>query len=207
MKKKKTLGLLVLLLLVGVAGVYVAGSFAKYTSSISKTGNATVAKWNFLVDNDGNAVSMAIELPSTNIDEDTLVDGKIAPGTAGSFDISVSNENTEVGTNYTVTLDSITNKPTNLKFYKTRSGSAGSYTYSNEIVPGDATNGVVMSGTLTPGQTTGADATIYWVWQYEDGVGTALTQNDEYDTEAGEAANSLTVGVTITGTQVQPAAE
>ena len=205
--KKKKLSLFVLLFVIAIAGVFVVGTYAKYTSEINKTGNATVAKWDFVNDNNGNAVSMAIQLPSTDIDEDTLVDGKIAPGTAGSFGVSVVNTNTEVGTNYSVSLDSITNKPTNLKFYKTRSGSAGAYTYSNEIVPGDATNGVVMSGTLTPGDSVGAEATIYWVWEYEIGTGATLTTNDGYDTTDGATANSLTVGVTITGTQVRPAAE
>lgn len=203
--KKKKLGLFVMLFVVAIAGVFVVGTYAKYTSEIKKSGNATVAKWDFVNDNDGNAVSMAIQLPSTNIDANTLVNGKIAPGTAGSFDVTVVNTHTEVGTAYSVSLDSITNKPTNLKFYKTRSGSAGSYTYSDEIVPGNATTGVVISGTLNPNDATGVTQTIYWVWEYEIGTGSTLTANDGNDTTDGTAANTITVGLTITGTQVQPA--
>ena len=48
MKNKKSLLVLVLLLLVGITSGYVASTYAKYTSKIeNNNGTATVAKWAF----------------------------------------------------------------------------------------------------------------------------------------------------------------
>lgn len=192
--KKKKLGLLVLLLMVGIAGVYVAGTYAKYTSEISKGGSAQVAAWNFATDNAGTSLTFGIP---TTADANTLVDNRIAPGTSGSFTINVKNTS-EVGADVTLALQSITGKPTNLKFYKTRTGSAGSYTYSDELTPGDTTNGVV-SGKLAAGTTTDTPVTFYWVWAYE------TTNGDGADTSDGETHANLSVTVKVTGTQIDPA--
>ena len=115
-KKKNAILLLVLLLLVAISASYIAGTYAKYTSEIkNNNGTATVAKWAF--DTDNTAQTLTINLAET-YDESTLVDGKIAPGTQGSFNIALSNENSEVGVDFTIKINSITDKPTNLKFYK-----------------------------------------------------------------------------------------
>ena len=200
MKKKKSLMLIALLLLVGATSGYVASTYAKYTSEITgNNGTATVAKWSF--EDDNTAQTLTINLAET-YDATTLVANKIAPGTAGSFNIALSNENSEVGVDFVVALTSITNKPTNLKFYKTRSGSAGAYTYSNEITPGTTE----ITGQLAAEDSTGLNVPIYWVWAYET---TETATNDPIDTANGEdtsANRTLTIGVTITGTQTPPSA-
>ena len=191
MKNKKSLIVIALLILVGITSGYVASTYAKYTSTISgRNGTATVAKWAFDTDNASTSLTVALD---KTYDASTLVANKIAPGTEGSFDIQVSNANTEVGVNYTIALNSITNLPTNMKFYADRSGSAGAYTYSNEITPGTGT----ITGTLAP-KAAATTKTVYWKWAYE------TTNGDAADTTDGGSANTLTIGVDITGTQVQP---
>ncbi|MBR1748431.1 MAG: hypothetical protein IJ743_01400 [Bacilli bacterium] len=183
-----TLLLILLLLLVGITSGYVAGTYAKYTSEITPTaGTATVAKWNFDVENNGKAVTVDADLTKT-YDANTLVSGKIAPGTEGAFKIELANETSEVGVNYEITIGDITGKPTNLKFYKDAA-------HTQEI---SAVNKV--TGTLN----VGAIATkvdIYWAWEYETD---AIATNDPIDTTDGKAAASLTIPVTIVGTQVRP---
>ncbi len=116
MKNKKSLLVLVLLLLVGITSAYVASTFAKYTSKIeNNNGTATVAKWAFTTDN--SAQTLTVNLDNTP-DPSTLVAGKIAPGTSGSFNIALSNATTETGVDWTISLKNVTNKPTNLKCYK-----------------------------------------------------------------------------------------
>lgn len=172
-KDKKRKGLvIVLLLLFGLTAGYIAATYAKYAGSFNGSGTVTVAKWAFEDDNSDQTFS--IDLDKT-YDADTLVNGKIAPGTSGSFVIELSNENTEVGVDYTITLGNTTNKPTNLTF-----NGGGTYT-----------------GTLTPGET-GKEVTITWEWPYE------TTDGDADDTTDGEAANTMTVNATITGVQVEP---
>lgn len=196
-KKRNAILLLVLLLLVAISVSYIAGTYAKYTSKIEgNNGTATVAKWAF--DTDNTAQTLTINLAGT-YDPTTLVANKIAPGTEGSFNIALVNTNTETGVDWTLALNSITNKPTNIKFYKTRTGSAGSYTYSNEIVPGTGT----VTGQLTAGDSTGLSVPIYWKWAYETD---AIATNDPIDTTDGKAGNTLTISVDITGTQTTPSA-
>ncbi len=189
--KKSAILLMVLLLLIAVTAMYVASTYAKYTSEITgNNGTATVAKWAFTTD---NAVqTLTINLAGT-YDATTLVNNKIAPGTTGSFNIALSNEHSEVGVNFSVKLNSITNKPTNLKFYKDSS-------YTTELTPGTST----ITGQLVAGEKNFEGVPVYWRWEYETD---AIATNDPKDTTDGESANSLTIGVDITGTQVQPGAK
>ena len=172
-KEKKRKGLVIaLLLLFGLTAGHIAATYAKYAGTFNGSGTVTVAKWAF--ESDNSSGNFNIDLDKT-YDADTLVNGKIAPGTSGSFVIELSNANTEVGVDYTITFGSTTNKPTNLTF----------------------NGGGTVTGTLKPGQT-GVTETITWEWPYE------TTNGDADDTTDGEAANTMTVNATITGVQVQP---
>jgi hypothetical protein len=178
--------MMALLIMFGLSFYFVSGTYAKYTAQVSGNATATVAKWNFATDN-------AITSLTINLDEtphaSTLAANKIAPGTSGSFAINLKNTNSEVGANFTLSLGEITDKPTNLKFYKNS-------TYTTEITPGSGT----ITGQLAAGDSTGITVNIYWRWQYE------TTNGDAADTADGIAAKSLTLPVTITGTQVAPSA-
>ena len=184
MKKKKTLGILVLLFMIVIAGAYVVNTFAKYSSTINKSGSVTVASWNFATDNTGDTFTVNI---TPSADASTLVSGKIAPGTEGSFVINVKNTS-EVGANVSVALGSVTGTvPTNMKFYSDSE-------HNTQITPGSFTK----TGVLRAGDSTGLNATIYWVWPYETPSG------DADDTTAGTTPATLSIPVTITGTQVAP---
>ena len=188
MKNKKSLLFAVLLLLVAVTSSYVAGTYAKYTSKIEgNNGEATVAKWAF--DTDNATQTLTINLAET-YNPTTLVANKIAPGTEGSFNVALVNTNSEVGVDFTVKLNDVANKPTNLKFYKDAS-------YKTELTPGTDT----ITGQLIAGDSTGVEVPIYWRWEYETD---AIATNDPIDTTDGKDANTLTIGVDITGVQTQP---
>lgn len=189
-KKKKSLLVVALLLLVGITSGYVASTYAKYTSQIAgNNGTATVAKWAFSTDNPTQTLTINF---SGTYDPTTLVAGKIAPGTSGSFNIALKNTNTETGVNWTIQLNSITGKPTNLKFYKDSE-------HTTEITPGTGT----ITGQLAAKGTTTLTVPIYWAWEYET---SQIATNDPLDTTDGEAAKELTIGVDITGVQTQPGA-
>lgn len=111
-KKKKKLLVIALLLIFGLTLGYVANTYAKYTAQLNGSGDVSVAKWAFSEDNQN--IDIEIDLDD-NIDASTLVDGKIAPGTSGSFDIVLSNTHSEVGVDFSITLTP-TNAPTNLSF-------------------------------------------------------------------------------------------
>ena len=187
---KKSLFAIALLLLVGLTSRYVAGTYAKYASEIKdNNGTATVAKWAFKTDN-------AVQTLTINLDETynptTLVANKIAPGTSGSFNIALSNENTETGVDFTVKLNSVTDKPANLKFYKDSA-------HTTALVPGTDT----ITGQLVAGENNFAGVDIYWAWELGDSNEVTDSVNVA-DTSDGEAAKTLTIGVDITGVQTTP---
>lgn len=189
MMNKKSLMIIVLLLLVGLTTGYVASTYAKYTGQVTGSGTATVAKWAFETDNATQTLTITL---NPTVHASTLVGGKIAPGTTGSFDVALVNTTSEVGVDFTLVLDSITDKPTNLKFYKDN-------TYTTELTPGTTE----VTGQLAAGDSTGVTVPIYWRWEYET---SSIATNDPIDTQDGEDANTLTIGVTITGVQTAPSA-
>ena len=189
-KKKKSLLVVALLLLVGITSGYVASTYAKYTSQIAgNNGSVTVAKWAFSTDNPTQTLTINF---SGTYDPTTLVAGKIAPGTSGSFNVALKNNNTETGVDWTIKLNSVTGKPTNLKFYKDSE-------HTTELTPGTST----ITGQLAAKDTTTLTVPIYWAWEYET---SEIATNDPLDTTDGEAAKELTIGVDITGVQTAPSA-
>lgn len=200
MKNKKIYIMLLLLLLVGVVGVCFGGTYAKYTSKISKNSMVAIAKWNFKSDNNQ---TININLKD-NYDESTLVSTRnssgmeykvIAPGTEGSFDIKLVNTS-EVGANFYVSIDEITNLPANIKFYKDEN-------YQTELIPGISK----ITGSLKANDNKGLDIKIYWEWPYETGT----NNNGDYsgDLMDNKMENSdivLAVPITIKGVQAIPSA-
>ena len=202
-KKKKTILVAAIVLGVAVLGL-AAGVYAKYIASFTADGDiADVAKWAFEDENDGDGL-LECELDK-NYDTNTLSEGKIAPGTSGTCTFSITNKNSEVGVNYTITLSGVTNQPTNVKFYKTKSGSGNNITYTDELT---TSNGSV-TGTINAGVATAQTEEIYWVWPYETGTVTdGVAEGDDEDTTDGENAAAATKKMTATfaikGVQVQP---
>lgn len=180
---KKSILTFALLFVVGISMYLIAGTYAKYTSEITANGTVSVAKWAF--EDDNKITALDIELTET-VDASTLVADKIAPGTSGSFIIKLTNENTEVGVDFEIAFTDVTNKPTYLKFYSDDS-------FSTEIDPTSDT----ITGQLEAKDADGLEVPIYWQWAYESGA-------DTTDTTEGKAAKDLTIGLTITGTQVEP---
>ncbi len=204
-KKKKTMLVAAIVLGIAVLGL-AAGVYAKYIASLeANRGIADVAKWTFEDENKGNGL-LTCNLDKT-YNTNTLSEGKIAPGTSGTCTFSVTNKNSEVGVDYTITLSGVTNQPTNVKFYKTKSGSGDNITYTDELT---TTNGSV-TGTINAGVATAQTETIYWVWPYETGaVANGVAQGDSADTTDGESAatatevKTMTATFAIKGVQVRP---
>ena len=79
-KKKKIIAVTAILLAIFVS--FLGGkTFSKYVTEVNGVGNAEIASWNFKV-NENEEEIQTIKLAST-IDNETLVNNKIAPGTNG----------------------------------------------------------------------------------------------------------------------------
>lgn len=100
-KKKRKIVAIVLCLAIA-ATCAVGGAVAKYTTSVSGSDTASVARWSFEV-NDvnmtpvGNNANMTFDLFNTIMDSDSQTAEKdvkanlIAPGTSGAFEIKIEN--------------------------------------------------------------------------------------------------------------------
>jgi hypothetical protein len=183
MNKKKTT-LVVALVILGVAVLGLAAAvYAKYVATLTgNSGNISVAKWAFSGENSGSGL---ITCTPNAYNTTKLSAGKIAPGAAGVCTISVTNEQSDVGVHYTITLGDVANKPTYLEFFEDES-------HSTPLTA----NGI--EGTINANDSTAQEKTIYWYWPYE------TTDGDDEDTTDGENAENMTITFSINGEQVQP---
>ena len=223
MENKKSTGktaLIVLLLIVTIASLVLATyAWAKYTTTESGSATAQVANWD---------VSFTSADDTFTGTYSHVVTGKIAPGTTGTFDVTVNPGDTEVCFNYTMKIDSV----------QFLNGSDAVLPDDTEIADGitladvkshikftnaagtDVTNGAVTSGTfdLTSHNTapaanasnTDGKETFTWTWPYEGTATEAaeIAAYDAIDTAAGEYATAnglkMKVNYTVTAVQVQP---
>ena len=100
-----------LLLIVMLALILIASTYAKYTTKLTGSSDTTIAKWAWTINNNDvskDDTEFTFDLFKTIKDTDggteaDVTTQKIAPGTKGLFEITVSNLS-EVNTNYSLTL-------------------------------------------------------------------------------------------------------
>ena len=87
MKKSKKIILIVAAIIAILVSFLGGQAYAKYMSKVTGNGTAEIASWKFKV-NENEEKMQTISLSST-INNFTLANGKIAPGTSGSFQIKL----------------------------------------------------------------------------------------------------------------------
>lgn len=186
----------------------ISGTMAKYTSAATGTATATVAKWSFKVNNTEIAVTPAatidfdlfetVKEADTTTAEENVTDGKIAPGTGGSFKLEIANES-EVDAKYTIALaeTNTNNVPIQYSLDKT------AWTDDLTAINTDQTDVEIEKSTGTK------TVTVYWRWMFEGTAeGAHAGQTDDTDTALGvlaqgtDTAPTVTISATITATQV-----
>lgn len=182
----------VALVAIGVS-TFIGITHSKYTNKITGNGETEIAKWNFVV-NEATEQMETIKLADT-YNKDTLINGRIAPGTSGSFDLVIDATDAEVGVKYKVDFEDETNKPSNLKFK-----------YNDMIFDEIEDYEDVFTGIIDADDTNKTRTlTVDWEWAYEttDNDNT-LEENDKTDTTEGLEALDYSFNITVTGTQVIP---
>ena len=193
MSKKKTVLLVICILLALILSFMGGKTFSKYVSEVKGTGTAEIANWVFKV-NGKEDVVQNVNLLSTYHNE-TLVNNKVAPGTSGSFNIVVDATGSEVGIDYTIQFLNESEKPQNLVF-----------TYDNQQYTTIQDLEKDLSGTINANdENKERTITIDWEWQYETGVNeNEINQNDKIDTDNAKQLDNYTFDIYVTGTQVMP---
>ena len=187
-KTKKITRIAVAILLV-IAIQAMGITYAKYYTLERATGSTGVAKWAFKIVKD-ETQTKSINLADT-VNKDTLIDGKIAPGTTGAINIELDGTGSEVDLDYTIQFANEKNKPKNITF--TRSGTE----YKSLSEMGTITGNI--KHTDSPMKSA---IVIFWTWDYETGeTPDAIATNDVIDTQDANTISEYTFDVVATGTQ------
>lgn len=175
---------ILLIVLVQAIGI----TYGRYISSEKGSGQAEIAKWAFEIVKDGQETKN-INLTNT-VDKDTLVDGKIAPGTSGSIIIAVDGTGSEVDLDYTINFQNEKNKPSNMTFISL----GKEYKSLSEIK---------LSGNIKHDDINKVrEVAVIWKWGYETGsTNEEKSANNKIDTEEASAITQYTFDVVATGTQ------
>jgi len=188
-KRRTRTTLVVAFVVMGVAVLgLAAGVYAKYIASIQgKSATAEVAKWAFKEENESKTLSCNL---AQTYNPDTLVAGKIAPGTKGTCNIELSNTESEVGVNYTITIKEVSG-PQNLVV---------KYGSKPVVVDGKITGKLEVKETK--------NVAISWTWPYETDSGAGDTA-DTIDgrTAAGQATtgtDEMKITFDVSGVQTKP---
>lgn len=175
MNEKKTIIFIIIgliLTLIGVGGA----TYALYQSNPRGKAMGSIANWNFKVNNMQSTFKINMNTNSKN-----TVEGMLAPGSYGSFDIRLDASGTDCDVNYKVEFANMQGKPENLKFYLDED-------YLNELLIPDET----LTGVIKYGKNMVKVITIYWNWEYG-------ADKDNQNIMGGE----MTFDVNITGSQIE----
>lgn len=193
MNKNKKIVLITIVAIIIIVSFIGGQVYAKYMSKITGSGTADIASWSFKV-NEKDEKMQTISLNST-INNNTLVNNKIAPGTEGNFQIKIDATGAEVGIDYKIIFENEKNKPTNLIFE-----------YENKKYNSIVELQKDLIGTINADEKEKIKTlNINWKWPYETGKNqNEINQNDVIDTNEAKNISNYTFDVIITGTQVMP---
>lgn len=182
---------LISLLIVMVGLILVSGTYAKYTTTFTGSDEATVAKFKVSSNTTTGTFDLfktAKEVDGTTVDTD-VVNGKVAPGTGGKFDIQLTNDS-DVKVNYALAL-----KETNTSNIPIEYSLDGATYVTAENFKS------VANGDLDIGSTnqTTKTVSVYWRWAFEgkDSTNYTTTQTDTTDYTLGTASTAPTVKVEV----------
>jgi len=187
-KTRKSFKILCAILVVAIIQS-IGFTYAKYVTQDKGTGSAEIAKWAFQMNTAGTQTK-TVNLVST-VDKDTLVDGKIAPGTSGSIVITIDATGTEVNMDYSLGFTNEKNKPSNLIFtcYGTDYNSLSEITNLHGTIKHDEENQK-------------RELAILWSWPYETGeTTTEINANDVIDSQEANSITQYTFDIVATATQ------
>ena len=182
-KKILVISILVLAIVLSFVG---GGTFARYATDVRGNAMAQIATWDFKVNGKTEEV-YKIDLKSD------LPNGKIAPGTKGSFDIVIDATGTEVGVAYNIRFVNETNKPRNLKFI-----------YNDKIYNSITELDEILSDNISiEDENKTKIITINWEWKYEIGNSKEeIDENDLIDTMDMKNISEYSFQVIVSGTQI-----
>ena len=189
-RKKRILSILTIVI-ISVLSFFIGLAFNKYNTAVKGEGLAEIATWSFKVNGKKEEIQ-TIDLAST-INNETILDSKLAPGTSGSFDIVIDATDTQVGIKYNIISIEETNKPHNLKFkYEEKE-----YNTLKELQE-------KMCGIINANDENKVRILkILWKWNYETGsTAEEINANNLLDTQDAQNIQNYKFTICVSGEQI-----
>lgn len=184
---------IILLLLI----IFIGFSVAKYNMVEKYSDTINTARWNVTLSDS--------QITRNSYSAEKVVVDKMAPGTQGTFAVTVNATDTETDVKYDVTIDNLQHKPANVYFEV----DGNTYATLDEVASYLTTNGLIKANDSNKVIT----KTVTWKWDYEtttskDGSRTTLAANDAQDTEDGKTLYNtpMSFDITIHAYQTNPGA-
>lgn len=209
---KKMSLLTVLVAAVALTAYSVSGTYAKYTSTFEGTDSARVAKWAFSVGDKNTSTDNEFtfdlfkgyiaETGEANVKDGGETETIIAPGTKGSFEISLAN-NSEVNAKYSIVYNvtKTADIPVQFRVYDVDNGDEDGWT--DDLTTLNVTDEAIAMNNATD------TVKIEWRWVFEktttndEGATVVDAANDKADTDLGlVGTDTITVTATVTAVQV-----
>lgn len=180
-----------------VTSSLVGGTFAKYTTSVTGSAKATVAKWNVTFEHgEGDSATPFVkDTEVALINENASVvttNNTIAPGSNGVITLAVNGNDSEIGYTYEIKADMKDfNVP--IKFYEYANSTKG-----KEIMPDVTTKEAILAnGSVTQDKLTEeVNVQVYWEWK-------DTAEGNETDTDLGDGTTLVKGAIPLTITAEQ----
>jgi len=196
--QKKSVGsnalIIVLILIILATSAFGIFAWARYQTSVEGEGTAQVAKWKFTVNGNETQTEQVSFLMTRTDNNQTVVEGTIAPGTYGEIPIEIDVTGTQTDLIYTISGTTV-NMPRNLKLY---ADSARTQLIQVSKMNFTKVNYLKLSDIGTEEKI--ITETIYWEWPFETGTTEDAKQmNNQKDTE--DMGKTMTMALTVEGKQ------
>lgn len=186
-----------LICMFAITSIVTGLSMAKYQSIYTPSASALIAKWDIKVNDkviseEGTTMSNVITLVPD--ESSNVVNGKLAPGYGGYFDIIIDPTGTEVSFNYSINLDT-SNLPTDIILTGYNVGTNGTNESANTISNNTIQGNMPIQNNTPFSSTDIQTIRIYWMWN-------DIRENDEVHTASAIGEKQYSVGVEVIVTQV-----
>lgn len=137
------------LIMSAVALVFTCGiTYALYIQESVVKATSIVAKWRFKVNDEKSNFNIDLTKSVSK-----LYNGKIGPGSSGSFDIELDGTGSQVDIDYVISFSNLENVPKNMVFYA-----------DSNMIKNVNLESYKINGTITYGTSMKKKYTVYWNW-------------------------------------------
>lgn len=207
MTKKNVKQVMLVLMLLVVGLYFVSGTYARYASTATGTATTAVATWAAKVNSNDMTTTEKFTLNFTEVPNENVVDGKIAPSSQLYTELVIDPTGSEVAMDYSIKLGDLVSDGASIENKVEISAiKIGTETYLYSELP-EVNGERVLTGTIelesqsAPISEASKESVVIYVEWFDNGSEDPADANNVSDTELGGAAPTITMDVVATAVQ------